>query len=304
MPPLSLSSPISTFSPLLKLPTQCPLLKTPPFTPKSSLVSTPTSSPPSIDLRSKPSPAENSRTIMELSSSGTLSALTHDGWPIGVGAQFVVDAEGFPALCLSEPGRLLSVNGLSSFHVQLEQSGSRTTQCTVMGSLKKPDDELFLKKLCAKWEKKFGEEVDRELVYMISVDKVLQIEDFKEEGIWVTSSEYLNAQPDPLRNFAEKIVEEMNSQHVEDVQRLCKVYVESEFQATAAKIIWVDRLGFDLYLYSDEGVFAARIPFPREVTDEKGVKSSFNLMSHLAWEIEKTYAIPDFEKVKCLKKIR
>lgn len=51
-----------------------------------------------------------------------------------------------------------------------------------------------------------------------------------QEGIWVTSSEYLNAEPDPLRNFAEKIVDEMNSQHIEDVQRLCKIYVDPEFQ--------------------------------------------------------------------------
>lgn len=241
---------------------------------------------------------------MELSLSGTLSTLTNDGWPIGIGAQFVVDAEGSPALCLKENGVDLAVDGRSSFHVQLEQSRSRTAQCTVMGSLKKPEDGLQLRKLCAKWEKKFGEEVDSELVYVISVEKVLQIEDFKEEGIWVKSSEYLNAQPDPLRNFAEKIVDEMNSQHVEDVQRLCKVYVDAEFQVMDTKIIWVDRLGFDLYIYSDKGAFATRIPFPREVTDEKGVKSLFNSMSHLAWEIEKSYALPDFEKVKCLKMIR
>jgi len=77
-----------------------------------------------------------------------------------------------------------------------------------------------------------------------------------------------------------------------------------QLQVTDTKITWIDHLGFDLYMYSDRGVFAARVPFPREVTDEKGVKSSFNSMSHLAWEIEKSFVIPDFEKVKCLKKIR
>jgi hypothetical protein len=69
-------------------------------------------------------------------------------------------------------------------------------------------------------------------------------------------------------------------------------------------MIWVDRLGFDLYIYSENGVFAVRIPFPREVADEKGVKSSFNSMSHLAWEIEKNYAVPDFERVTSFRKIR
>lgn len=241
---------------------------------------------------------------MELSSSGTLSTLASDGWPVGVGAQFVVDPEGSPALCLQCPDRFSAAGSRSSFHVRLEQSRLRMAQCTIMGTLKKPDNEFTLRRLCAKWENKFGEKVDGELVYVISVDRVLQIEDFKEEGIWVATTEYLHAEPDPLRNFAEKIVDEMNSQHIEDVQRLCKVYVDPEFQVTDTKIIWVDRLGFDLYMYSDMGVFAARIPFPREVTDEKGVKSWFNSMSHLAWEIERSYVLPDFDKVKCLKKIR
>ena len=75
-------------------------------------------------------------------------------------------------------------------------------------------------------------------------------------------------------------------------------------QVTDVKLIWVDRLGFDLHVRSDKEVFAARIPFSREVTDEKGVKSSFNSMSHLAWEIEKNYVNPDFEKIKCVKKVR
>ncbi|XP_073002935.1 glutamyl-tRNA reductase-binding protein, chloroplastic [Typha latifolia] len=254
--------------------------------------------------KTKLSPAEISRTIMELSSTGTLSTLTQDGWPLGVGARFVVDDEGTPVLCLNHPDSLFAVDGRSSFHVEFEQSGSRTPQCTLMGNVTKASDELLLKKLRTKWEKKFGEEVDQDLVYLISVERIFHMEDFKEDGIWVPSSEYISAEPDPLRNFAEKIVEEMNSRHAEDVQRLCHVYVESGFQVMDAKMIWVDRLGFDMHLYSNEGLFAVRIPFPREVTDEKGVKSSFNSMSHLAWEVEKNYAVPDFQKVEGLKKIR
>ncbi|PWA99641.1 proton gradient regulation 7 [Artemisia annua] len=45
-------------------------------------------------------------------------------------------------------------------------------------------------------------------------------------------------------------------------------------------MVWVDRLGFDIQIYSpDNDVFEVRIPFPREVTNEKGAKSSFNGMS-------------------------
>jgi hypothetical protein len=70
------------------------------------------------------------------------------------------------------------------------------------------------------------------------------------------------------------------------------------------KMIWVDRLGFDLHVHSGDGVFDVRVPFSREVSDEKGVKSSFNMMSHHSWEVERSYAGPEFEKVQFLKKVR
>ena len=53
---------------------------------------------------------------MELSSVGTLSTLTHDGWPLGVGVRFAVDGEGTPVLCLN---RALSPDKMSALHVQV-----------------------------------------------------------------------------------------------------------------------------------------------------------------------------------------
>ena len=73
-------------------------------------------------------------------------------------------------------------------------------------------------------------------------------------------------------------------------------------QVSEAKLIWMDRLGFDMRLWSPQkGIFEVRIPFPTEVTDEKGAKSSFNCMSQLAWEVEKNLHALDFEKVKEVK---
>lgn len=81
------------------------------------------------------------------------------------------------------------------------------------------------------------------------------------------------------------------------------MFLDLIMQVTDAKLVWIDRLGFDLYIYADEGISTARVPFPREVSDEKGVKSSLNSMFHLAWEVEKGYVVPDFEKIKFVKKI-
>ncbi|CAA7038896.1 unnamed protein product [Microthlaspi erraticum] len=65
----------------------------------------------------KPFPTEVSRSIMELSSVGTLSTLTHDGWPLGVGVCFPVDQEGTHVLCLN---RTFSPNKRSALHVQVK----------------------------------------------------------------------------------------------------------------------------------------------------------------------------------------
>jgi len=87
-----------------------------------------------------------------------------------------------------------------------------------------------VQKLSTRWQKKFGEEIDQDLLYLISVDRVLHMEDFNEDGMWVVPSEYTSAEPDPLRNSAEDLVEEFNSKHAEDVHRIYSIYVESDLQ--------------------------------------------------------------------------
>ncbi|XP_057548943.1 glutamyl-tRNA reductase-binding protein, chloroplastic [Amaranthus tricolor] len=259
---------------------------------------------PSTTTQVKPFPAEVSRTIMELSSSGTLSTLTHDGWPLGIGVRFTVDADGTPIVCLNLSNRHFSIDKRSTLHVQLEQCKVRTPQCTIQGSLDKPEDKTVLKKLHSVWKKRFGEEINEDLLYVVSVDRVLQLEDFQEDGVWVTSSDYKNSYPDPLRDIAEKVVNEINANNMEDVLRFCNIYADLQFQVSEAKMVWVDRLGFDMRLYSPpNGLFEIRIPFPREVTNEKGVKSTFNGMSQIAWEVEKNYYSLDFNRVKQFKKL-
>lgn len=56
---------------------------------------------------------------MELSSSGTLSTLTHDGWPLGIGVRFTVDSDGTPILGLNLSNRHFSIDKRSTLHVQV-----------------------------------------------------------------------------------------------------------------------------------------------------------------------------------------
>ncbi|KVI05817.1 glutamyl-tRNA reductase-binding protein, chloroplastic isoform X2 [Cynara cardunculus var. scolymus] len=256
------------------------------------------------NTNNKTSPAEVSRTIMELSSVGSFSTATQDTWPLGVGVRFAVDSQGTPIVCLSASYQHFASQKSSSLNVQLEQCGMRTTQCTIQGSLHRPDDQTALKKLESLWEKRFGEKADNNFINILEVERVLQMDNFMEDGVWVTSSDYRLANADPLRDFAEYLVREINTNNMEDVLRFCNIYVDSDVQVSEAKMVWVDRLGFDIHIYSPQNdVFEVRIPFPREVADEKGAKSSFNGMSQLAWEVERNYSGLEFEKVKQLKKI-
>lgn len=260
-------------------------------------------SPPQTIPTNKPSPAEVSRTIMELSSVATLSFLTSDGFPLGIGVRFAVEPEqGTPILCFNPS--YFPNDPKTSLHVQLEQCGLRTPQCTIQGCLEKPQDASLLKKLQSIWRKRFNEDVDEDLIHIVAVERILQAEDFMEGGVWFTSLDYKMAVPDPLRDSAESIVHEINTNNMEDIHRFCNIYVDLNFQVSEANMIWVDRLGFDVRLTSPQNdVFEVRIPFPREVTDEKGAKSSFNCMSQLAWEMEKHYHAQDYNKVNQLKKV-
>ncbi|KHN17258.1 hypothetical protein glysoja_010717 [Glycine soja] len=99
-------------------------------------------------------------------------------------------------------------------------------------------------------EKRFGEEVDQDFIYIIAVDRILQLEDIQEDGIWVTSSDYKNAQPDPLRDSAHNLVTEINTNNMEDITRFCNVYVDLDFLVLTVSLIyristmyWDDKYG-------------------------------------------------------------
>ncbi|CAM8993594.1 unnamed protein product [Rhodiola kirilowii] len=309
-----LAHPKSPKTPILTLPYRTQFGKLPRCS--LSVIAEPTDLEASLSDSHRPLPAENSRTIMELSSVGTLSTISNGGWPLGLGVQFAVDSRGTPVLCLNDSyTRFFGDDMRASFHVQLDQCKIRTPQCTIQGSLSKPEDMMLLKLLREKYQcsmylilteisfsvgKRFGK-VNADLLYVVNIDRVLQVENFKEAGVWVTPTDYKNAMPDPLRDIAEKIVNEINYKNVEDVFRFCNVYADLDFQVLDAKVIWLDRLGFDLRLSSQKEVYEVRIPFTREVIDEKGAKSSFNCMSQLAWEMEKNYSVPEFSKVTQLK---
>lgn len=83
----------------------------------------------------KPLPAEVSRTIMELSSVGTLSVLTQEGFPLGFGVRFAVDPQGTPLLCFNPSTTNFVAAPLptkSTLHVQVPFSQLSSSKPTTL----------------------------------------------------------------------------------------------------------------------------------------------------------------------------
>lgn len=174
--------------------------------------------------------------------------------PLGFGVRFAVDHQGTPFFSLNPHQQQLlpsSSSSLSTLHVQvlissflffsllfssfifihlsfflsllqLEQCGLRTPQCTILGTLARPQDPddtkvftclphppphlyssyslLFLspvQKLQSIWQNRFQQQLHQDLLYILSVQRVLQIEDFME----VSLSPNLPTFPFPLLSF-------------------------------------------------------------------------------------------------------
>lgn len=68
-------------------------------------------------------------------------------------------------------------------------------------------------------------------------------------------------------------------------------------QVEEASMTWVDRLGFDLRVLtrSPQTLLEVRIPFSREVSDERDARSSLTMMAQVAWEHERNYSPPDVQ---------
>jgi putative heme iron utilization protein len=82
---------------------------------------------------------------------------------------------------------------------------------------------------------------------------------------WVSASEYVGSQPDPLADSMAEIIQHMNADHKDALVLLARVFARIEAQE--ATMTTVDRLGFQVRLKAQDGIRGARIAFLREVSN-------------------------------------
>ena len=99
--------------------------------------------------------------------------------------------------------------------------------------------------------------------YRMNVVDVYYVGGFGVMG-WVTASDYLQGQPDPLADAAADIIQHMNADHGEALTLLVRTFAGIDSQQTT--MTSVDRLGFHVRLKTADGPRGARIAFSKEVS--------------------------------------
>ncbi|KAI5056618.1 hypothetical protein GOP47_0028436 [Adiantum capillus-veneris] len=217
-------------------------------------------------------------------------------------ARTLADADGSPVFYLPPSAfhsHHLQGDSRCSLHIQLEQPGHRKPQCTFKGRVSRVEGAQLIQKLRTFWCRRFREEPKDDDLYLMNIESILQSLDIGEDSVLVSDVDYREASPDPLRECAAKIVEDMNRNHWEDLRRFCKVYGHLDLSVEEARLSWVDRLGFDMrVLTSSQDLVEVRIPFSREVVDERDARSSLTMMAQISWEYERNYNPPEIQLVK------
>jgi heme iron utilization protein len=225
-------------------------------------------------LPPEPSFSERARTLIYLARIGSLSTVSRKqpGFPFGSVMPYGLDVQGRPVFLIST----------MAMHTQNLQADSRASllvtqpdgdgdplgalRVTLLGNvLTVPETEkadarkLYLERHA---NSKYWVDFDDFSFYRMDVVDVYYVGGFGVMG-WVKASDFDHAQPDPLADVANGIIEHMNADHKDALILLARTTagVESHEAAMTA----VDRLGFHVRLKTAEGMRGIRIPFLREV---------------------------------------
>ncbi len=232
----------------------------------------------------EPSFAERARTLMHSGRIGSLSTLSRKqpGFPFGSLMPYGLDSQGRPIFLISTMAmhtqNLQTDPRASLFVTEPDASGDPlgSSRVTVIGSVTRvPEPESAAARtiyLTGYPDSKYWVEFEDFFFYRMDVVDVYYVGGFGVMG-WVTASDYSRAQPDPLAEQKNDIMQHMNADHRDALILLAKRF--SGIDAQQAEMTAVDRLGFRLRLKTQDGVKGTRIAFLREVTNSTQTREVF-----------------------------
>jgi heme iron utilization protein len=228
------------------------------------------------DAPSVPEPtfAERARTLVHQGRTGTLATLSrrHPGHPFASIMPYALDAEGRPLFLISSMAmHTQNLTGDGRASLLVTQPGAMgdplaSGRVTLMGQAERlgRDDVADVRAayLAAHANAAYWVDFEDFSFWRLDVGDVYFVGGFAAMG-WVEAPDYGFARPDPLADVAEGIMEHMNRDHADALLAYARHYAGEA--ADEARMVAVDRLGFKLYLKSDDRRWSTRIAFPREV---------------------------------------
>jgi hypothetical protein len=249
-----------------------------------------------------PSAAETARTVVDLVAHGTLCTIGEDGIPLGTYVSYVLDSEGQPILRLRadavHTANLQRDTQCSLFVQPGEHPARLLARVTLIGKVEPVSEEVAA--TAAELHNTLhagGVGVDApqesDIYCRLVVDKCFYVGQLSGNSAAdvISGVEYREAEADPLRTVASNLVHQMNSNRLEDVIRISSHALSIPFEDLYySELLWVDRLGAYLKAVGQDGSSKTlRVPFAREVDDDRGVQSALTMMAQLSWEIERPY---------------
>ena len=230
----------------------------------------------------EPSYGERVRTLMHLGRVGSLSTLSRKqpGFPFGSVMPYGLDDRGRPIFLISTMAmhtQNLKADARASLLVAQEDADGDplgASRVTLVGSvvpIPKPEvaaaRDLYLARHA---NSRYWVDFEDFSFYRMDVVDVYYVGGFGVMG-WVSASDYVGSQPDPLADSMAEIIRHMNADHKDALILLAQEFAAIDSQE--ATMTAVDRLGFHVRLKTPDGMRGARIAFLQEVRDPAETRS-------------------------------
>lgn len=229
----------------------------------------------------RPSAAEEARTIAASTNTATLASLTATGDPW---ASFVTYGllEGSPVLCVSqlaEHGRNLTGDPRASLSITAPGGGTdplASSRITLAGVVERPTgrelDGAREAHVDAVPAAKFYIAYSDFSLWVLRVQRVRWVGGYGRMDS-ATAAEYAAASPDPVRPLAAGAVEHLNADHADSLAQMARVlggYPDTE----SAECTGVDRYGLDLKVHTPRGAAYTRVGFGRRLASADELRSA------------------------------
>src|SRR5712671_7100175 len=239
----------------------------------------------------EPTFAERARTLVYLGRIGSLSTLSRKqpGFPFGSVMPYGLDDCGRPMFLISTMAmhtQDLQADPRASLLVTRDDTDGDplgASRVTLVGNvLPIPQSEvaearkLYLARYA---NSKYWVDFEDFSFYRMDVVDVYYVGGFGVMG-WVSASEYVDSQPDPLADSMAEIIQHMNADHKDALVWLARKFAHIESQE--ATMTAVDRLGFHVRVKTQDGMRGARVAFLRVVSNSAETRKVLVEMVQLA----------------------